>query len=69
MQKAAEYRRIAEQCEEIANTISFSPEREALLERAKQWLAMAEKLEAEEAASKLKERSQLRPRWGEEPSS
>jgi hypothetical protein len=53
MQKAAEYRRMAERCEEIANKISLSPEQEEMRQRAKKWLAMAEKLEAEEAASKL----------------
>jgi hypothetical protein len=54
MQKAAEYRRMAEQSEELAKHISLSSEREAILEKAKQWLAMAETLEAKEAASKLK---------------
>jgi hypothetical protein len=53
MQKSSEYRRMAEECQEIANKISLSSEREAMLERAKQWLELAEKLEAGEASLKL----------------
>jgi DNA primase len=53
VQKPAEYRRMAERCEELAKNISLSPEREEMRQKAKQWVAIAERLEAEEAASKL----------------
>ena len=54
MLNAAEYRRMAERCEELAKNISLSSEREAMLESAKHFIAMAEKMEAEEVASKFK---------------
>jgi len=45
--KAAEYRRQAAFCEEVARRTSVREDRERMLEMAQQWLALAEEAEAE----------------------
>jgi hypothetical protein len=43
--KAAEYRRQAVVCEEVARRLSVREDRERMMEMAQQWLALAEKAE------------------------
>jgi hypothetical protein len=46
--KAAEYRRQAALCLEVAERMSLHEERVKLKDMARQWLALAEEMEAEE---------------------
>jgi hypothetical protein len=46
--KASEYRRLAAECLQIANTMSLNGERARLMEMAQKWLELAQKAEAEE---------------------
>ena len=45
--KAAEYRRMAASCLEVAESMSLKADRAQLLEMARHWLELARKVEAE----------------------
>jgi len=46
--KAAEYRRQAAACLEVADQMSLASDRELMLQMAQQWLALARQAEGEE---------------------
>ena len=47
-EKAAEYRRQATLCLEVAERISIREDRERLIAKSREWLRLAEEAEAEE---------------------